>query len=327
MKIIKDNITELSVKTGPAPVTEWPLLNTRNDYPESFMEVPAQTITLKTVLGAPPLGNNALYIGATNAVQGSVSGKKVTDDSLLFTKELNFNTYDYYNYVTNATPFKQNQTWLDYIDPFIHHYLEITASTTAISHIKVTNGGSGYQSGTFTLTATGASACTGRYNVDTAGAITEFIIEYNGIGFSATDGIVATATLQLSSTGSGLITEVQSMLRIGIIRGGNAIERNNPCIGLSEGYKDLSTYLKHGDGTEYIVSGRILRTFSGVINLHKTDSIDTQNEFIKLRYKPAAINLLNNDNSYVCFGKVSSLPTIKRSSLLRKQLNFTIQEV
>lgn len=326
MKIIKDNVTGMfTLDDNPY----WPLINVRDNYPENMYQSPVNNTEIQMQLGAPTLYANELFVGYTNATTASLVVVDLSYTPLITEPNLTISTFDYFNYVTDTTPVSYSQLWYSYTNPAQEHKIVLTLGTTRVSSFTVSAGGTGYSAGTFVMTKAGAINCTGKYNVDVSGAVIELLIEDPGEAYTsdAVTGEITGHTLVFSNPGTGAVAEPYSHLQVGIIRAGFSQRYRNPALGLTETSKDLGTYLKRPDGTEYIVPGRILRTFAGTLNLKKEDSALVYAALIGLRRVPAAINLLDTDSAYVCFGKTSALPAMKRNTITRKQLTFALQEM
>ena len=326
MKKINDNIT--TIATSQVNVT-WPITNTRDIYSENYYKSPINTALLTMQLGAPTLYANELFVSYTNATTADITIKELGGSVISTESGVTINNFDYFNYVTDTTPLAESQIWYSYTNPLQEHTIELDMTTTRVSSFTITSAGTGYSAGTFVMSKTSALNCTGRYNVNSSGGITELIIEGAGEGYASdgSTGEITGETVVFSNPGSGVAVTPYSHLQVGIVRGGFSPRYKNPTLGLTEGLKDLGNYLPRPDGTEYIVPGRILRTFSGTLDLTKDDSALVYSALTQMRRIPAAINLLDNDSAYICFGKTTSLPTMKRNGILRKQLNFTIQEM
>ena len=305
----------------------WPIENVVDDHQINLWRAVAndQSAELTVVLPNMSPYANAVFIGNTNAASGTVTvyDSTGTGTPLVASQSMNFITSGMFTFFTQKRLETFAAAWVDWTNQTQGVVLKITLQTSKISDIAITAGGTGYTAGK--LTAAGAgSGFYGTYTVDSDGAIDSVHISDGGVRWSGGETLTPSDP---GEAGSGATFVAYSTVNCGVIRAGFAKNFSNPNMGFAEGFEDYSIYKDLHSGAEYVKRRKMVRTFSGDLWVKLTELNDLNNVSRQSRITPLAWNLLGTENRGLMFGKLTAMPSSKRTHMEYMTTSLKFKEV
>ncbi len=330
MQMIQDDIRSVS---STRQDSDWLIENVLDNYPRNIWRSNSITGQLfqnyQTAIISADIysdqygGSNAIYLGNTNATTGTITIRNLSDTAdIISAKDITFVGTNFTTFLTQKYLETYYESWYNFEYQSVDVKAKINLTTTRVTDLVITNGGSGYSSGTLSATSGGGSGFFGTYEVDSSGAISSVHIVDGGSAYTSQPSILPSST-----SGSGAIISAYSRLKLGILRGGRAKEFRNPEYGLLEGFTDYSISKKYHNGSEYYKQRDVVRTFSGQL-LIELDSVSDYHSLLKQsRRTPFAWNLLNFEERGILFGRMTETPNSVRVYRNSMRSNFVIEEV
>jgi hypothetical protein len=195
MKILQDSITTIVADTPTDVDSDWPISNVYDRYPRNYCKLNqnVQSITLDVSTYDIYPYTNSLYIGNTNALEGTIVIRDLDDtEDLVASDDLIMSPQGYFDPFMQSGVQSFSELWYDFDNQYQGVIARVYLKATGISDISINTAGTGYTAGRL-------YAKTYSYGSPTGSPGSDAIIQADNPGTGGN-------SISLSFTGSNSIT-------------------------------------------------------------------------------------------------------------------------